>query len=320
MLIEGMLMKNEKEEMVNWLKLCNVKGLGPKKIMKLLVYFGNVGTIFIATENDLLKSRVFSEQMLCEWNKLKEAQDEKYEEIIDLCERKKIVIVSLFSEKYPIMLKHLTDPPKNLFLQGDLDLLYSKKISIVGSRDSDDGAKEFAYNMAKKLAKEGITIISGGAKGIDYAAHRGALNVDGKTICVFGTGILNPYPKEHAELFKEISEQGLLISEHLPNFTGGRIALLNRNRITSGLSDALLQVTSSKNGGSSTQLRIALNQRIPVFCPHNKLGFTPSDGLLEAKKQGIIKEIEDVAPILNEVNNAKTKNFKPKQQATLELC
>jgi DNA processing protein len=288
----------EKDSLIKWLKLCTVFGLGPKKIMKLFEYFGNLETIYSASDSELSRVKIFNEKMLVEWNRLKNAQSEKYESIIDTCQKEKIVILPLFSDEYPSTLKYISNSPKNLFLKGNIGLLYTKKAAIVGSRTSDENAESWAYTISKKLAEKEITIISGGAEGIDYAAHKGALSAGGNTIWIFGTGLLRYYPEDHRELYEEIAKKGLLVSEHLPHFTGGRIALLNRNRITSALSNALIQVTSDKTGGSVTQMKIAIEQRIPIFCPKKELGFQPFEGILEEMKNNKIIEIEDAEPIM----------------------
>ncbi|PKK86272.1 MAG: hypothetical protein CVT48_01925 [Thermoplasmata archaeon HGW-Thermoplasmata-1] len=303
------------QDLISWLKLCNVNGVGPKKIMRLLTIFKDIPTIVDASVSDFLRSGVFNEEMVEDWIKLKSASSQKFEEKLLECEENNIEIITLASKEYPQRLKLISNPPLNLFIRGDKKLLYSKKIAIVGSRGSDNDAKEWALQKAYELAKRNVTIISGGAQGIDYAAHRGALDASGNTICVFGTGLLSPYPKEHKPLFKEIiSNGGLLISENLPTFSGSRIALLQRNRITSGLSDALIAVTASLKGGSMTQLMHAHNQRIPLFCPSFGLGFSPSEGLKEVKKKYNIWEISEIEQVLDFIDNQNKSSVLPQQR------
>jgi len=288
--------------LVLWLKFCEIKGLGAQRVLKLLTIFQEIETLLNARTEDLLDSRVFNNQMLQQWKELKEGSSEKYEEIINKCNEHQIEILPLFSSSYPIQLKFLPEPPLTLFLQGNEDLLNTKKVAMAGSRSSNESSKKWAYNKAKELAERGFTIVSGGAKGIDYEAHRAALDVNGKTICVLGTGFLNLYPPEHIALFKEIREKGLLISEIPPMNSGGRLALLRRNRITSGISKALLQVTSSNDGGSLTQLEIAFKQRIPIFAPSVNLGFEPFDGIIKSKQKFKINELEDINSLIQILN------------------
>lgn len=299
-------METKKDDLVRWLKLCNVKGLGPRKILRLFELFGDINSIFEASDNELLRTRIFNELRLQYWKRLKEASSENFEKVIFDCELNDIKIVPLFLNEYPSQLKLISDPPLNLFLKGDIDLLKTKKVAIVGSRESNEKARKWSFLMAKELAKKKVTIVSGGAKGIDYEAHEGALSMSGQTICVVGTGLLRLYPEEHKDLFEKISKQGLLISENLPNFTGGRIALLQRNRITSGLSDALLSVSSSNGGGSMTQLKLAYEQRVPIFCPKLSLNLLPNEGIKEAIKEYKAIEIENIEHILNKLDENKS--------------
>jgi len=289
-----------KDLLINWLKLCNVKGLGSKRVLKLLQIFESIEDIVNADNKQLLASQVFNESMIKSWIQLKSASNENFEKVIRECEQYNIEILPLFSEKFPKQLKILFDTPLNLFLQGDMSLLCSKKVAIVGSRKSDENSKEWAYEWTQKISEAGFTIVSGGAEGIDYQAHRACLDAGGKTISVVGTGLLNMYPEKHLDLFREIKERGLLITENLPTFKGGRIALLRRNRITSGISDAIVSVTSSSNGGSMTQLNAAIKQNIPIFCPPISLNFSPSEGILKAKKTARITELTDLNLLLTE--------------------
>lgn len=288
-------------EMINWFKLCTVKGLGPRKIIRLFDYFKNIDNIWDATENELLRSRIFNELMIIQWKKLKKASTENFDKIFIDCKQNDIDIIPIISKEYPNRLKFIPNPPITLFLQGKKKLINTKKVAMVGSRQSDAQSKKWSFEQARELVTNNITVVSGGAIGIDYEAHRGALDASGKTICIMGPGLLNLYPKEHIPLFDEIRQKGLLISEHLPNFPGSKIALLQRNRITSGLSDAIISTTASISGGVMTQLRHANEQKIPIFCPKQSFGFKPQEGLRQVKQKYNITEIENVAPILETV-------------------
>jgi DNA processing protein len=285
-------------DLMNWFKLCTVKGLGPRKIIRLFDLFKDIITIMNVPADELVKSRIISEKLMGRWQQLKEASTENFEQIISDCKENNITIIPIVSKEYPEQLKFIPGPPMTLFVQGERNLLYTKKVAIVGSRMSDEKSKKWAFESATQFAKNGITVISGGAKGIDYEAHRGALNATGKTICVMGTGLLNYYPIEHKPLFNEIKEKGLLVSENLPKFTGSKYALLQRNRITSGLSNALIAVTCSNNGGVMTQLRHSYEQKIPIFCPKFSFDFSPIEGLKEKKQTYRIIEIENIDTVI----------------------
>ena len=293
------------EKLINWLKICEVKGLGPKKILKLLSLFQNIEDLFSASATTLLKTRIFNESMLESWQNLQKNSDDKYKDILKTCNDNNIDIIPLYHSDYPLQLKLLPDSPYTLYVKGDKSLLKDKKIAIVGSRKSDSESRIWTHSTSEEFVKKGITIVSGGAFGIDFEAHSGALTNEGRTICVLGSGLLNLYPQEHEQLFKEISKRGLLISEHPPHFRGGRISLLARNRITSGLSDAILVVTTTSGGGSMTQTKIAHSQKIPIFCPKLDFNFSPNVGIREIIKEYDGMEIESIEPILEKINEDK---------------
>ncbi|NHJ85850.1 MAG: DNA-processing protein DprA [Asgard group archaeon] len=297
------------KNMIKWLKLCNIKGVGPRKIIKLFDYFSTIDAIWEADKNALLRSRVFNESAYYEWEKLKNASNENFEKILIECKQNNIEMIPLISNEYPNRLKLIPNPPVNLFLQGKKELLKVKKVAIVGSRSSDEKSKIWAHNNAIELVKNGLCVVSGGAIGIDYEAHKGALEASGETICVMGPGLLRLFPEQHIPLFNEIRKKGLLISENLPSFRGSKFALLQRNRITSGLSDALISVTASSGGGVMTQLRHAHEQRITIFCPKFDYKFSPIEGLKEVKQKYKITEIENILPILEIIKKNNLSNL-----------
>jgi DNA processing protein len=285
------------DQLVKWLKLTKVPKLGPSKIKKLFDLIPDIDKIFSMNDNELLKTRIFNEEMLMEFHKLKDALEDNFIKAISECEKSNIFIIPIIDKRYPSFLKNISYPPLTLFLKGNLDLLYQKKVAIVGSRKADENSKKWAYDIAQEFVKKGFIIVSGGAVGIDYSAHKGALDSDGKTICVLGSGFFKMFPEEHFELFKTIESKGLLISEHLPNFPGSAIALVQRNRITSGISDAVIMAASGERGGAMVQTKIAFEQRIPIFCPELALNLKPNEGIFQVVNEwkGIqIKSAEDV--------------------------
>lgn len=284
----------DETQLVRWMKLGIVKGLGPRKIQQLVDIFGSVERIFEASPNELLSARVFKESMLPEWHKLKEASDENFLRAIRESFSQNMRVIPLIDPKYPVRLKRMPSPPLTLFLWGNASLLETgERIAIAGTRQPSDEAKKLAFEFAKYFADMGITIVSGGAEGIDTAAHEGALASGiGRTICVFGTGFFHSYPQKNTSLFEQIrASNGLLISEHLPNFRGSRISFIQRNRITSGLSDALFVCASGESGGSMVQTKIAWEQRIPIFCPAIDMNVQPNEGIHTAIKNYGAQEV-----------------------------
>lgn len=296
-------------QLVKWMKLGRVKGLGPRKIQQLITAFGNIESIFEASSDELLNTRVFKEHMLSEWNKLKMASDENFLRAIREALAQNIEIVPLIDPKYPAKLKQVPSPPLTLYLWGNTSLLNKgEKIAIVGTRQPSDEAKRFAFESSEYFSDLGITVVSGGAEGIDTAAHEGSLaSGRGKTICVFGTGFFHTWPPQNAPLFNRIrASDGLLVSENLPNFGGSRISFLQRNRITSGLSDALLICASKENGGSMVQTKMAYEQRIPIFCPAKDMGLQPNEGINFAIENFHAKEVRTPQEIVDYIRKKKS--------------
>lgn len=308
-------MRFNKNQLAKWMKLTRVPKLGPSKLMKLFALVPDLEKIFLMSDNELLRTRIFNEVMLVEFHKLKEASEENFLKVIDECKENNIEIMPLIDERYPVFLKNVSYPPVTLFLKGNLNLLYLKKIAIVGSRKADENSKKWAYNLAQDFVKKDYVVVSGGAVGIDYSAHKGALDANGKTICVLGSGFFRMFPEEHINLFREIESKGLLISEHLPNFPGSAIALVQRNRITSGISDILMIVASGERGGAMIQTKMAFEQRIPIFCPDRSLNLLPNEGLFQIINEWKGKEIK----ISEDIFNSLIERNKPSKENQIKL-
>jgi len=303
-------------ELVNWMKLTRVPKLGPKKIKDLLEIYKNIDNIVLTSSEELIRTRLFNQDMMKEWEKLKKASNENFYKVIHECKENKIQIVAFFDSEYPDSLRRIPYPPLTLFLKGDTFLLKTLKVAIVGTRKANEEAKKWAFEKARIFAENDITVVSGGAIGIDASAHKGTLELSkGKTICVLGSGFFKMYPKENISLFEEIGKRGLLVSEHLPNFPGSRISLIQRNRITSGLSNVIIVVASGTHGGAMVQIKIAFEQRIPIFCPKLSLNLEPNEGLRQVIDEWGGKETDDVYEIIALLNrNEKTRM---KNQVTL---
>ena len=298
------------KELVNWLKLTNIKYLGPQKLLRLFTTYKSIDAVFLASDEELLATRIFNHAMLEELKHQKGIPDERYSKVIDFCKGCGIKLLPLIQDDYPQRLKKISNPPLTLFLWGNEELLNSTKtFAIVGSREVSEKAVDFAYSAGKALAGEGYIIISGGAKGTDTAAHKGALASNGKTIAVLGSGFSNMYPEENIPLFDQIRKDGgLLVSEHSPNFSGSRISYLQRNRITSALSDGLLLCANErKDGGAMTQVKLAHSQGVPLFCRALILNVLPNEGIDAVIRDFKAKEIKGADEILDILSRKKDK-------------
>lgn len=291
-IIRGDLMKY-------WIWLASVEGLGPVKKFALLNKFETAKRIYDATEKEILKVDGMSDKIVQNMQKAKDAKLlEKYEKYIL---KNDIKIINISDDNYPAKLKNIYAPPITIFAKGDISLLNSKSIAIVGSREPSKYGIYVAEKFSKELSKEGITIVSGLARGIDTFAHVGALTSFGKTIAVLGSGIDVVYPKENAKYYREISEKGLIISEYIVGTAPESKNFPQRNRIISGLSDGVLVVEARKNSGTMITTDFALEQGKELYVIPGNITSNLSAGTNNLIKEGA-KLVTDVYEILEDLN------------------
>lgn len=282
-----------------WIWLASVEDLGPVKKLALLNKFKSVKKIYNATEKEILKVDGMSDKIVQNMQKAKDAKLlEKYEKYIL---KNDIKIINILDDNYPAKLKNIYAPPITIFAKGDISLLSSKAIAIVGSREPSKYGIYVAEKFSKELSKEGITIVSGLARGIDTFAHVGALSSFGKTIAVLGSGIDVVYPKENAKYYKEISEKGLIISEYIVGTAPESKNFPQRNRIISGLSDGVLVVEARKNSGTMITTDFALEQGKELYVIPGNITSNLSAGTNNLIKEGA-KLVTDVCEILEDLN------------------
>ncbi|MFA5506740.1 MAG: DNA-processing protein DprA [Vulcanimicrobiota bacterium] len=198
---------------------------------------------------------------------------------------------------YPRHLMGLPHVPIRLFYMGELQPSDSASVAIIGSRRASEGGKERAYRLAAELATAGVTVVSGLAEGIDGAAHRGALDVKGRTIAVMGTGLNCVYPAQHKELFQKVIETGAALSQFVPHFGGyrGGRNFLQRNHILAGMSQLVVVVEAEERSGSASAIRAALGMGRPVGLLRSLVESREwAAHLVEMGQAFVIGETEDV--------------------------
>ena len=209
-----------------------------------------------------------------------------------------IKLITILDENYPIKLREIYDPPTTLYVLGNAELLNSNpSIAMVGCRECSDYGKAMATRIAFSLAKKGINIISGMARGIDSFSHVGALNAKGKTVAVVGCGVDIVYPPENKKLFNDIiSSGGAVISEYPIATKPEKKHFPARNRIISGLSDGLIVVEAKERSGTLITVDFALEQGRNVYVVPGNVTSQNSVGTNDLAKQGakIITSIEDI--------------------------
>lgn len=203
---------------------------------------------------------------------------------------------------YPKKLKQLYDSPKQIYVEGNKEILNNNSIAIIGSRICSKYGASMAYNFAYQLSQNGIVIISGLARGIDSYAHLGAVSAKGKTIAVLGSGLKNIYPKENLGLCKEIVKNGgAIITEYNINEKPEKHHFPARNRIISGLSDGVLVVEAKKKSGTLITVDFGLEYGKDIFCIPGNITSKYSYNTNELIKQGAVL-VTDANEIMEYMN------------------
>ena len=209
--------------------------------------------------------------------------------------------LSVLDASYPSLLKHIPDPPLGLWILGTEAVLEGPPVvAVVGSRNASPGGLLTARTLARGLADAGLVVISGLARGVDGAAHRGALDREGTTVAVLGSGLDELYPREHAALARDIAERGAVLSEHPPGTRPYPQHFPLRNRIISGLSRAVVVVEASKKSGSLITAKAALEQGRDVLAVPGPVVSGCHEGCHALIKDGA-RLVETVDDVLQEI-------------------
>jgi DNA processing protein len=286
------------EDLFYWLALSLTPGVGSILIKRLLDRFKTAESVFRASLKELLKIEGLGAKVASEIQKGPLEKLVKRE--LSLLEEVGGKIVTLKDDNYPRRLKEIYDPPALLYLRGELKKEDELAIAIVGSRKTSPYGRWFTEKIGEDLARHGITVVSGMARGIDAVAHKGALQGGGRTIAVLGCGVDVIYPSENRNLFYQIIEQGAILSEFPMGSPpeGGHFP--RRNRIISGLSIGVAIVQAGAKSGSLITARYALEQGREVFAVPGNVGAEGSRGTNQLIKEGA-KLVESSEDILEEI-------------------
>ena len=272
-------------------------GIGPARLRKLLERFGDASAILKANKRDLLAVNGVGEELadsIVNWEKIVDLTGE-----LKRIEEFKCRVICLDDEDYPALLKQIYDPPILLYVKGDILPKDKNAIAVVGSRLTTHYGIETARRLAYQLAYTGVTVISGGARGIDTAAHQGALMGKGRTICVLGTGINVVFPPENRELFEKIAASGAIISQYPFNRRGDKQSFAIRNRVIAGLTLGTVVVEANLTSGALLTANFAAEYGRQVFAVPGRIDSPRSKGCHDLIKKGA-KLCEGVEDILSE--------------------
>lgn len=278
--------KSEKKDRLFWLWLLGLQDVGAASMHLLLRNFDSVKSIFDADERDykqiagLKKKSIDALLSGKNLDQAKRASDYLIKHHIDL--------ITWFDERYPDKLKEIYNPPAALFAKGNLTLLKQLvSIGIVGSRKASPAGIAQAKYFSQTLGDAGVTVISGLAKGVDAAAHEGAIHTAGSTIAVLGCGINICYPSENRTLYRSIIQNdGLILSEFFLGTSPQAFRFPMRNRIISGLSEGVLVVESARKSGALITVRHALEQGKNIYAIPKDITMTQGTGNNQLLKEG----------------------------------
>jgi len=274
-----------------------IEHVGPVRVRQLLEHFGDAPSILHASKSQLLHVRGIGEDTadaIAAWEKM-----------VDLgAELKRIQefgchILTQTDAGYPESLKQIYDPPIVLYVKGSLAAKDKNAVAMVGSRRTTHYGIETARKLAYQLAYVGVTVVSGGARGIDTAAHQGALSAKGRTVCVLGTGINIVFPPENAELFERIAANGAVITQYPFNRNADKQSFAIRNRIVAGMTLGTVVVEANLTSGALITANFAVEYGRQIFAVPGRIDSPQSKGCHDLIKKGA-KLCEGAEDILSE--------------------
>src|SRR6266496_956545 len=271
-----------------------IEHVGPVRVRQLIEHFGDAPAILRASKPQLLQVCGIGEETaeaIANWEKS-----------VDLCNELKRIqeygchILTQTDADYPDLLRQIYDPPIVLYVKGRLTARDKNAVAMVGSRLTTHYGLETARKLAYQLAYVGVTVVSGGARGIDTAAHQGALSGKGRTICVLGTGINIVFPPENAELFERIAANGAVITQFPFNRPADKQTFPIRNRIVAGMSLGTVVVEANLTSGALITANFAIEYGRQVFSVPGRIDSPRSKGCHELIKKGakLCESAEDI--------------------------
>lgn len=277
--------------------LNGIPGVGNAAIRDVRQYLGSVARVFALPFPELLSAGIPAALSL----KISEFDRDKFlKNEYNLIKQSGVRVLTCDDQDYPELLREIPDAPAVLYSKGDAALLKNAAVAVVGSRRCSVSGMTIAEKFGRELSERGITIVSGMARGIDTASHRGALRAGGTTVAVVGSGLANIYPPENKDLFEAISRQGVVLSEFPMQSLPLPHNFPRRNRIISGLSLGVIVVEAAQRSGALVTARMALEQGREVFAVPGSIDRPTAQGVNELIKQGA-KLVTCVDDILEEL-------------------
>ena len=303
-----------------WIWLQNTLGV-KARVDDILAYFKTPKNLYEAGETEWRLSGVLTSNQI---QRLADSSLDGAFEIMEQCLKYRIKIITPHHDDFPKGLKDLNDMPTVLYTWGDLSRIRDTVcISVVGTRKATQGSLEVTKNLSASLANAGATVVSGGALGIDTAAHTGALYAQGKTVAVLGCGLLSPYLLENRPLRQRIARTGAVVSEFPPTKGADRTTFPIRNRIISGMSVGTVVIEAGERSGSLITASLAISQGRDVFAVPGDMVSSCYNGANKLIQDGarpifcakdVLEEYSYIYPDILDLSKAQVPIFSSQQK------
>jgi len=295
--------KKVSDNKLYWVWLNNIPGIGARRFYKLIEYFESPENLYNASKEEFKHvEKILGHNLMDLLQELR--KDEELDKARKIVEQPDMTVLTLLSPEYPPLLKSIYDPPPVLYCKGKPLISDKPAIAIVGSRLSSEYGRRTAAKIAYDLAKAGVTVVSGMARGIDTMAHKGALEVEGGyTIAVLGCGVDYIYPAENATLYHAIFKHGTIISEYPPGTAPTPGNFPARNRIVSGLSYGTVVIEAGLKSGALITVDCALEQGREVYALPGNINSPYSIGTNKLLKEGA-KMVTSAKDILEDLRSS----------------
>jgi DNA processing protein len=271
------------DERLYWIGFNKVKGIGPMRMRALLSYFGSAAAAWSASQGELRRAGL-GEKLAENVAAVRAGLDlEKYYAAI---QARGIQALLWDDAAYPRRLKDIDQPPPVLYLRGELTADDDWSVAVVGTRKITAYGRQVTEDVSGLLARSGVTVVSGLARGVDAVAHEAALNAGRRTIAVLGNGLDQIYPPEHRAMAEKIIRQGALVSDYAPGTPPDKVNFPPRNRIISGLSLGVVVIEAGERSGALITAQFAAEQGREVFAVPGSITAPQSAGCNRLIQQG----------------------------------
>lgn len=284
----------------SWLWLRAIEGVGDATLLKLVKKWNTPEAVCAASVEELIEGGC-SRQLAAAIRKGPDTEAcRKIEFEYTAIERHNVRMISVLDPTYPARLKKISDPPPLLYVAGMLTEQDELAVAIIGARKASSAGRLVTEELSRDLASAGVTVVSGLARGVDAAAHRGALSANGRTVAVLGCGVDRTYPPEHDRLRKQIEEHGAVLSELSMGTPPHSHHFPRRNRIISGLCLGVVVTEAARDSGSLITAKLAADQGREVFAVPGHVKEETSRGTngLLRDGAGLVEQAQDVLDVL----------------------